>query len=596
MENNKKNRAIVFLANLKYRFALAEMLVNLRKTNNGLYDSVVIYHSDLSEDDIQNFMKIEPKCVFIEYTFEQWEHEYKKLESANAINFINRFSHLAYVKFRIFELLENYHKVLFLDLDMLILGDISEIFELDGIAWRSTFDNFNIRFNKYVKMDNYPQWFSNFPENHSFPNAGLIYISDKDIDWKKCLSDGHEFIMEFMDYFGSTIDELTFAWIVHKNKIPLTVLDKTKYNTLLVWYSYHTKIIHFMGRNKVWNNELLQTVFPQWMENYKEILGPTVFASEDVIEFSEPCLMKKIYEEFWLDFISKHFSVPQELKLSYDLGQNIMQMNYKADIFYEIVFNLYGNDLSAGVWIRDKRLLNNHKFIAKMKEIIPLYRENEKGIYLYTTKKDINGIIKEFYDLYDKTFGYITSYLERTDSELEVVSPYLSFNKEITDMNTGEYFNTLLAFKDKYTILIAVKDEASKKMKEFIEISHLPLSLVKWRESYVAVISGAKKLFEKTSDNKIIHSFRINAQQQLWITMISEGYRLGNERSSIIINNIDYSMNLRGLNFAVIDNRSGCVVDMFNIDTYQDEKLTICRRDKFIQRVRRAENDFWLTE
>ena len=73
--------------------------------------------------------------------------------------------------------------------------------------------------------------------------------------------------------------------------------------------------------------------------------------------------------------------------------------------------------------------------------------------------------------------------------------------------------------------------------------------------------------------------------------MISEGYRLKKEVSSIMINNIEYSMNLRGLNFVIIDRIVGSVVDFFNIDTYGDNSFSINRSNEMIEKIRSLENE-----
>lgn len=51
----------------------------------------------------------------------------------------------------------------------------------------------------------------------------------------------------------------------------------------------------------------------------------------------------------------------------------------------------------------------------------------------------------------------------------------------------------------------------------------------------------------------------------------------GRDRSEIIVDNIDYSMNRIGINMVVVDKETGEVVDSININTYSDPGLKICR-------------------
>lgn len=596
---SKKNNAIVFFANLKYRFALAEMLVNLQKTNPNLYDNIIIYHSDLSEEDINKFLLIEQKCIFIRYSYEEWEQEYKAPATKKSINFVKQYSHLAYVKYRIFELLEYYHKVLFLDLDMLILDNISELFEIKGVAWRSAIGDFGIKFDRHAKMDEYPQFFSNFPRDIQVPNGGLIYVSGDDIDWRQCLSDGHDFLVNFMDYFSGAIDELAISYMVEKNKIPLTILDRDKYNALSAWYSFDTKIIHFASRDKVWNSEFMQTLFPQWMKNYKISKQIALFDSEEIVEYPKTCVRKKLNEETWFEFLSKSgFQIPEELNLEFDFSKNALQMKYKPDIFWEIVLDLYGKTFKSGLWIRNPKLLENLVFLEEIKKIDEFYCEqHEKGLYIYTDKKNTSDTVKLFDKFYNQTFNCIIKYLELSNKIPNgyVRDPFFALNKDTLKLDAKRYFEMLHAVGNRYSIFVSCKDECSRYFKEFVSLSSLSLNSPQKRESYVAVICGGEKVVEKISENRIQYSFRLNINPTLWVTITSEGYRLKKEKSSILINNIDYSMNLRGLNFVVVDNLSGYVVDFFNIDTYGDKNFSINRSDEMIKRVRSLEYDLLTT-
>lgn len=599
MKGNKKNYAIMLVANKKYLFALAEMLVNLQKTNGDLYDNIVVYHDDFSREDMEQLLRIEPKCSFIQYTYEQWEQEHKKPSTSKAIHFVKRFSHLAYAKYKIFGLLERYHKVLFLDLDMLVLGDISELFEIKGVAWRSAaVSTFSKKMSEDIDMKEYQQWFSDVPVKHPYPNGGLIYVSDEGIEWKQCLEDGHTFLMEFMDYIDISIDELTLSWIAHKNRITLTVLDRRKYNTLMNWYSYDTKVAHFKGSHKIWKKEILQTVFPEWMENYKEALEKTSFGSDEVVEFKEPCVKKKLFEEMWLTLLSKpNFYIPKELCLQYDFSKDILTMKYKESLVYEIVGNFDAHNYYAGLRIKDKKLLADPYFRERIKSIAAQCKESEQELYLYTDKRNVNNIGKEFEEFYKRMMDCIIPYeelfVEVMDSsanamesltdvmeiqEDAVGSSFGGFNKEIREWNVREYFKFITSQLRRYTILISGRDECSKYFNEFVKETSLPLlEGGKYRESYIAVITDGNVVVEKSSKNRIRFFFQMNFNNPLWVTMVSEGWRFRKEKSSILINNVEYSVNGRGLNIVIIDNLKECVVDFFNIDTFADKNLTICR-------------------
>ena len=63
------------------------------------------------------------------------------------------------------------------------------------------------------------------------------------------------------------------------------------------------------------------------------------------------------------------------------------------------------------------------------------------------------------------------------------------------------------------------------------------------------------------------------------IRIKSKGYHIsaGRDRSEVIVDNIDYSMNRTGVNLVVIDKEIGKVADSININTYSDPNLKINR-------------------
>lgn len=51
----------------------------------------------------------------------------------------------------------------------------------------------------------------------------------------------------------------------------------------------------------------------------------------------------------------------------------------------------------------------------------------------------------------------------------------------------------------------------------------------------------------------------------------------GKDRSEIIVDNFDYSMNKTGINIVVIDKETGAVADSINVNTYADPGFRINR-------------------
>jgi len=126
---NKKNLAIVFGITSNITFALANVLIGLKKHSPNLADEIIIYHDGIKEKD-QNLLNTIFPCRFLFYEFPI------KDKSDFDPFFFDQFSSMAYSRFECFKLLDEFKKVMWLDVDILIQKDISSLLNLtnDGIG------------------------------------------------------------------------------------------------------------------------------------------------------------------------------------------------------------------------------------------------------------------------------------------------------------------------------------------------------------------------------------------------------------------------------------------------------------------------------
>lgn len=114
----KKNLAIVFGITSNLTFALANVVIGLKKHSPNFADEIIVYHDGILQKDKEILTSILP-CRFIEY-------EFPIGDGANFDPFFfEQFSSMAYSRFECFKLLNEFKKVLWLDVDILIQKDIS---------------------------------------------------------------------------------------------------------------------------------------------------------------------------------------------------------------------------------------------------------------------------------------------------------------------------------------------------------------------------------------------------------------------------------------------------------------------------------------
>ncbi|MGR3808580.1 glycosyltransferase [Pasteurella testudinis] len=393
-----------------YHFALATMIINLQEKNRHNYDDIIVYHDSLTISEQSDLLRIEPHIQFISYTFSDWKQEhYEDTMDKKQLNyFIKRFSHFSLSKYKVVEQLAHYHKVLFLDLDMVIQDDFSELFNIEGIAWRTE----SLFIKKFGDRASRPPLaeLDNIPATHPAPNGGLFYANDS-LDWQQAIKDAQFFLKTFLGYFSSVLDELAFSYLAYKQNIKITELDHKIYNTLPRITTYQTKIVHFMGNMKPWNCELSQSAFPIWMRNYQKAQAFGDFNSDKITHFGETgeLLRKRTNEAHWLHFLQhSKLKIPANLKLVYVLDKDELTLDYKPFIYYEFVLQRNSWDFKLTLHIHIKEITQDKRLIEALDTIVMenenlTYFEHAKGITLTAKRCHLDKISSYFFYFYQKT-------------------------------------------------------------------------------------------------------------------------------------------------------------------------------------------------
>lgn len=254
---NKKNNAVVFGFTNNFTFAVACVMMDIKKFSPGWVDEIVIISDGIKESQKKLLNSILP-CRFIDYDFPiKGNFKFNK-------SILNYFSKLVFSKFECFRLLEDYKNVVWLDYDIVITQDISELTDYceSGIKMMlsehdvlgqlsSPVKDYNMALSgissgTFVFQDHLP----NYIDKYNF-----CYNSTQ--KYAEYLKYPEQAIFDFMiqnfniDIYKDLLDK--DIWCVHPRE-----LDKLK----------NAKIIHTGGQAKFWN-ELNNS---QWNENYKNWL------------------------------------------------------------------------------------------------------------------------------------------------------------------------------------------------------------------------------------------------------------------------------------------------------------------------------------
>lgn len=139
------------------------------------------------------------------------------------------------------------------------------------------------------------------------------------------------------------------------------------------------------------------------------------------------------------------------------------------------------------------------------------------------------------------------------------------------------YFQILEKNKEDLCILFSVKDEMCSNWKQELQnyMERMGLSSDFFNEiqnSYIGIVDGGEVVLDSFSGYpmKADLKIKINNGGQSSVQIKSGGFLYGN-MSEIYVDDVDYSLNKRGLNITVIDKNEGKVISSSSMDTWSSE-------------------------
>ena len=283
MKNNSEilnaKRAIVYASSSKMYAALGVSIISLQRTNPNIYDSIAIFEYDLSDEQKKFIKQIEPRAVFFHYTLDDYFDELGINENSDVDPIFKReYASMLFGKHEIFKLLNYYEKVLFLEVDMIIRGDISDIFDGNHCAYAkyyNFYDHLNVTDDSEIKMLGFDP---NKVKNMWATNGGLFYIDrtviDQNLAWDLVLKLKKNFIFASVKHGRCVpvrLDEVCMVYAINVLSQNVRLLNYKTYNSLpnRLGMRDEVKIVHCFYTYKPWSNHQVLDFFPEWKNYYQ---------------------------------------------------------------------------------------------------------------------------------------------------------------------------------------------------------------------------------------------------------------------------------------------------------------------------------------
>lgn len=262
---NKKNA--VFLSDISAA-RMGVILLQLQETNPGLFDEAIIYHFSLTDHEKKVLESIMP-CRFVIY-----DSPLVKEEVTNLIfqqTDFKRFSPLIFSRFEMFRFLEEFELVMWIDTDVMIQGNISDLLsearKVGFAIYREDPEN-KSAFNVDYALTNFNYPIDGYNMKEYLLCSGLIIVS-RALEQKKDYTEwlNNKAIELLRKRALKMLDQGTINLLVQEFNIPiLPIGNGGKYGC----WPYPSRdcsnalIVHAWGPNKFWNDWYLYCAFPKW--------------------------------------------------------------------------------------------------------------------------------------------------------------------------------------------------------------------------------------------------------------------------------------------------------------------------------------------
>lgn len=264
----KKNNAVVFGLTSDQAFAVACVMMDLRRLSPGMVAEVVIIHDGISKRDQGILGSILP-TRFILYDF--------SLKSARVLNSssVRQFSRMVFTKFECLRLLDDYKNVMWSDYDVVIQDDLSELFSHCEAGIKLMPSGKPVRAQLHAPI-------KEFDMEAEGIGAGLFVFQDH----LKNYMEMYRFCYEQLDKYAETLwmpEQAIFDFMVQRFKLNPLPIDRRVYSPHPTdqGLAPSAKIIHAYGQPKFWNG--LHN--DQWQKNYQAWIdmGGTKFKTKSVV-------------------------------------------------------------------------------------------------------------------------------------------------------------------------------------------------------------------------------------------------------------------------------------------------------------------------
>ncbi|WP_158623227.1 glycosyltransferase [Pseudorhodobacter sp. E13] len=262
--NTTKRRAIVCAISADHAFALGSLIAGFARHNPGFEGVFVVFHDGLDADQQAQLRALWPDIAFRPFTPADLAARFGAGTDISAA--LALYSPMIFAKFELPNLLAEFEKCLWLDVDILIQGDLGPIWAFDALAWRPLPEG------AFARRAEVMERFADLRGDGSYPllNGGVLGMGPG-VRGQLSTDDLYAMAARLMAQTGAhSVDELAVYFCAAAGGVPLHLLDQRFNHPIIAAGCREAVVLHAIGPDKFWNSAPLQLAYPEWARNLAE--------------------------------------------------------------------------------------------------------------------------------------------------------------------------------------------------------------------------------------------------------------------------------------------------------------------------------------
>ncbi|MGO4906830.1 glycosyltransferase [Pseudorhodobacter sp. W20_MBD10_FR17] len=264
-QNPNERRAIVCAVTADHAFALAALIAGFRRHNPDYTGAFVVLHDGLTMKDQGQLRVLWPNIQFRPFGRDVLAQRFGANVDLSTI--LQQVSPMIFAKFELPELLADCDKCLWLDVDMLVQGNLAEVWNFDVLAWRP------LPQGAFARRAEVMESFADMRGDGRLPllNGGVLGMGrGVKISTVDLYAMAARLIMQTST---TSVDELAVYFLAASRGVPVHLLDQRFNHPVVAAGARAALVVHAIGPDKFWNAAPLQLAYPEWAQNLQQWQG-----------------------------------------------------------------------------------------------------------------------------------------------------------------------------------------------------------------------------------------------------------------------------------------------------------------------------------